>query len=101
MSHKFDLYIVDTAHAYEPLLCMCALPPKLSQQSPADVVRLISVSQVPSSLKFDLIASELFFVIASIRRHQLEDHLSLKYSLQAITCEFQHAGCDARFIHKD
>ena len=42
-----------------------------------------------------------FFVIASIKRHQLEDHLSLKYSLQAITCEFQHPGCDAKFIHKD
>jgi len=36
-----------------------------------------------------------------IRRHQLEDHLSLDCPLQAIACEFQHAGCDAKFIHKD
>ena len=36
-----------------------------------------------------------------IRRHQLEDHLSLECPLRIIPCEFQHAGCDARLIYKD
>ena len=36
-----------------------------------------------------------------IKRHQLEDHLSLECPLRVIPCEFRHSGCDERFIHKD